>query len=193
MTANGANVEDLIDAVVAKSGGKLSYDQASREVIAESMKDILPESSFIEQLAQKNQNVFQQLLSKLKEFLTSLKKHFASMGGSTKEAKALKRQMGETVSYMEVIVKKFDEIAVKGVENYQRTVAEEATVSNLEKVVSKTEKITDATTKETVTETKDTVSEVRKVASEYTSLPSDFICAKAANSGGCFCSLSTSF
>lgn len=159
MAANGANVEDLIDAVMAKSGGKLSYDQASREVIAEAMTDILPESGFIEQLAQKNQNVFRQLLAKLKEFLSSIKQHFASMGDSTKEAKALKRQMGETVSYMEEIVKKFDEIAVKAVENYQRTVAEDATVS-------KEEKTTDTKTKETVTETEESVSEVRKVASE---------------------------
>lgn len=189
MAANGANVEDLIDAVMAKSGGKLNYDQASREVIAEAMTDILPETSFIEQLAQKNQNVFQQLLSKLKEFLTSLKSHFAAMGDSTKEAKALKKQMGETVSYMEEIVKKFDEISVKAVENYQRTVAEDATVSKEEKVVSKKEKTTETkpaetVTEDTVSETEDTVSgteesviesskvvsEVGKVASEDASL-----------------------
>lgn len=189
MTAGGANVEDLIDAVVAKSGGKLNYDQASREVIAEGMTDILPESGFIEQLAQKNQNVFQQLLSKLKEFLTSIREHFASMGDSTKEAKALKKQMGETVSYIEEIVKKFDEVAVKAVENYQRTVAEDATVSKEEKVASKKEKTTETkpaetVTEDTVSETEDTVSgteesviesskvvsEVGKVASEDASL-----------------------
>lgn len=185
MAANGANVEDLIDAVMAKSGGKLNYDQASREVIAEAMTDILPETSFIEQLAQKNQNVFQQLLSKLKEFLTSLKSHFAAMGDSTKEAKALKKQMGETVSYMEEIVKKFDEISVKAVENYQRTVAEDATVSKEEKVVSKKEKTTETKPAETVTEhtvseTEDTVSgteesviESSKVASEVGKVASE--------------------
>lgn len=144
MQQSGTNVEDLIDTMLAKSGGQLTYEQASREVIAEAMTDILPETSFIETLARKNQNVFQQLLSKLKEFLTSLKKHFASMGTGTKEAKALKKQVGDTVSYMEDIVKKFDDIAVKAVENYQSTVAEEATVSKVEKVVSKTEKTTPA-------------------------------------------------
>ena len=144
MESNGASVEDLIETMQAKSGGSLSYDQAAREVIAEAMTDILPESSFIEQLARKNQNVFQQLLSKLKEFLTSLKSHFASMGSGTKEAKALKKQVGDTVFYMEEIVKKFDEVAVKAVESYQRTVAEDATVSKEEKVVSKKEKTTPA-------------------------------------------------
>ena len=164
MTANGANVEDLIDAVVAKSGGKLNYDQASREVIAEAMTDILPDSHFIEQLAQKNQNVFQQLLSKLKEFLTSIREHFASMGDSTKEAKALKKQMGETVSYMEEIVKKFDEVAVKAVENYQRTVAEDVAVSK-EETTTETKSV-ESVTKEAVTGTEDTVSGTEDTVTE---------------------------
>ena len=164
MTAGGANVEDLIDAVVAKSGGKLNYDQASREVIAEAMTDILPDSHFIEQLAQKNQNVFQQLLSKLKEFLTSIREHFASMGDSTKEAKALKKQMGETVSYMEEIIKKFDEVAVKAVENYQRTVAEDVAVSK-EETTTETKSV-ESVTKEAVTGTEDTVSGTEDTVTE---------------------------
>ena len=164
MTAGGTNVEDLIDAVVAKSGGKLNYDQASREVIAEAMTDILPDSHFIEQLAQKNQNVFQQLLSKLKEFLTSIREHFASMGDSTKEAKALKKQMGETVSYMEEIVKKFDEVAVKAVENYQRTVAEDVAVSK-EETTTETKSV-ESVTKEAVTGTEDTVSGTEDTVTE---------------------------
>lgn len=164
MEANGENVEDLIDKMMAKSGGELNYDQAAREVIAEAMTDILPETNFIEQLAQKNQNVFQQLLSKLKEFLTSLKSHFASMGESTREAKALKKQMGETVSYMEEIVKKFDEVAVKAVENYQRTVAEDVAVSKKEKTTET--KSAESVTKEAVTGTEDTVSGTEDTVTE---------------------------
>ena len=170
MESNGTNVEDAIELMMEKTGNALTYDQASRELIAEAMTDILPETSFIEQLARKNQNVFQQLLSKLKEFLTSIKQHFASMGGATREAKALKKKMGETVSYMEEIVKKFDEVAVKAVENYQRTVAEDVAVSKEEKVVSKKEKTTETkpaetVTEETVSETEDTVSETEDTVS----------------------------
>lgn len=175
MKQNGTNLEDLIDTMLAKSGGQLTYEQASREVIAEAMTDILPETSFIETLAHKNQNVFQQLLSKLKEFLTSLKEHFASMGTGTKEAKALKKHVGDTVSYMENIVKKFDEISVRAVENYQRTVAEDATVSREEKTTETkpVETVTEDTvsrTEESVIETVEVVSEVGKVASEDASL-----------------------
>lgn len=187
MESNGTNVEDAIELMMEKTGNTLTYDQAAREVIAEAMTDILPETNFIEQLAQKNQNVFRQLLSKLKEFLTSLKSHFSAMGESTREAKAVKKQMGETVSYMEEIVKNFDAVAVKAVENYQRTVAEDATGSKEEKVVSKKESTTDTKTEETVTATEDsvirteesvtekeeTVSEVRKAANEVATVASE--------------------
>lgn len=180
MESNGTNVEDAIELMMEKTGNTMTYDQAAREVIAEAMTDILPETSFIEQLARKNQNVFQQLLSKLKEFLTSIKQHFASMSSSTQEAKALKKKMGETVSYMEEIVKKFDEVAVKAVENYQRTVAEDATVSKEEKVVAKTETTTDTTTEETVTETEDTVSETEETVTASEDASSDESPAPAA-------------
>ena len=164
MESNGTNVEDAIELMMEKTGNALTYDQASRELIAEAMTDILPETSFIEQLARKNQNVFQQLLSKLKEFLTSIKQHFASMSNSNQEAKALKKQMGETVSYIEEIVKKFDEVAVKAVENYQRTVAEDATVSKEEKTTET--KPTETVTEETVSETEETVSKTEETVSE---------------------------
>ena len=167
MESNGTNVEDAIELMMEKTGNALTYDQASREVIAEAMTDILPETNFIEQLAQKNQNVFQQLLSKLKEFLSSIKQHFASMSNSTQEAKALKKKMGETVSYMEEIVKKFDEVAVKAVENYQRTVAEDVAVSKEEKASE-----TKAETKTEAVETK--VSEkAAKIESTVEEKPSD--------------------
>lgn len=171
MESNGTNVEDAIELMMEKTGNALTYDQASRELIAEAMTDILPETSFIEQLARKNQNVFQQLLSKLKEFLTSLKSHFAAMGDSTKEAKALKKQMGETVSYMEEIVKKFDEISVKAVENYQRTVAEDATVSQKDKTTET--KPAETVTEDTVSETEDTVSGTEESVIESTKVVSE--------------------
>jgi len=165
MTAGGTNVDELIEIKMAESNGSLSYDQAAREVIAEAMTDILPESSFVEQLARKNQTVFQQLLSKLKEFLASLKKHFADMGESSREAKALKRQMGDTVAYMEEIVKQYDRIAVQAVESYQRSVAQEATVSKVE-TVPVVEKHTDTATEEAAPETQEVAPATEETASE---------------------------
>lgn len=43
----------------------------------------------------------------------------------SREANALKEQVGESVKYVESIVKLFDKVAVKAVENYQATVAVE--------------------------------------------------------------------
>ena len=127
LTEQGMNVEDLIDLKMAQdSTGKLTYDLASREVVAESMTDILQDSTFVEQLAAKNRTLFDTIRSKIKEFLADIKRYFSSLAQNpSKEARALQKQMGDTVSYLEDIVKKFDQVAVRAVEQYQATVAED--------------------------------------------------------------------
>lgn len=130
LTEQGENVEDLIDMKLAQdSGGTMTYDMAAREVVAEAMTDILPDSNFVERLASQNRTLFETLLSKIKEFLANVKSYFSKLAGNTsREAKALKKQMGDTVSYLENIVKMFDDAAVKAVETYQATVAEDTQV-----------------------------------------------------------------
>lgn len=127
LTEQGENVEDLIDMKLAQdSGGTMTYDMAAREVVAEAMTDILPDSNFVERLASQNRTLFETLLSKIKEFLASVKSYFSKLAGNTsREARAMKKQMGDTVSYLESIVKMFDDAAVKAVETYQSTVAED--------------------------------------------------------------------
>lgn len=130
LTEQGENVEDLIDMKLAQdSGGTMTYDMAAREVVAEAMTDILPDSNFVERLASQNRTLFETLLSKIKEFLANIKSYFSKLAGNpSREAKALKKQMGDTVSYLENIVKMFDDAAVKAVETYQATVAEDTQI-----------------------------------------------------------------
>lgn len=130
LTEQGENVEDLIDMKLAQdSSGTMTYDMAAREVVAEAMTDILPDSNFVERLASQNRTLFETLLSKIKEFLANIKSYFSKLAGNpSREAKALKKQMGDTVSYLENIVKMFDDAAVKAVETYQATVAEDTQV-----------------------------------------------------------------
>ena len=121
------NPEDLIETRLAQdSTGNMTYDQASREVVAEAMTDILEDSQFLQQLAEKHTSVFETMRSKLKEFVENLKSHFKSLAkNGAREAKQLKKEVGDSISYLEGIVKQFDEIAVQAVENYQKTVAED--------------------------------------------------------------------
>lgn len=115
----GENVDDLVE---AKQAAGLSYDMASREVVAEAMTDILPDSHFVQNLAEKHKSIFQKLMEKLKEFVESLRSYFDSLGKNrSREANALKEQVGETVRYVENIVKMFDQVAEQAVENYQLT------------------------------------------------------------------------
>ena len=125
LTERGENVHDLIEEKQAKTEG-MSYDAASREVVAEAMTDILPDANFVQELAEKHKTIFDKLLDKLHEFVADLKKYFASIGHNrSREANALREQVGESVKYVESIVKLFDRVAAEAVENYQRTVAVE--------------------------------------------------------------------
>ena len=158
LTKRGVDVNRLIELQMEKNPG-MSYEAASREVVAEAMVDILPDSSFVQTLAEKHQTIFQKLLSKLKEFLQNLREYFESIGYNTDAgANALKEDVDGAIKYVDSIVKLWDEIAVQAVENYQATVAtEEVVVSKKEnttaetKVETKVEETTEVTGEETTT------------------------------------------
>ena len=125
LTERGENVHDLIEEKMAQNTG-MEYDAASREVVAEAMTDILPDTTFVHTLAEKHKSIFDKLLERLKEFAADLKKYFSTIGHNRdRGANALKEQVGEAVKYVDSIVKLFDEVAVEAVENYRRTVATE--------------------------------------------------------------------
>ena len=125
LTQRGENVNDLIEEKQAQNPG-MSYDKASREVVAEAMTDILPDANFVQELAENHRTIFQKLLDQLKEFVDNLREYFNSLGmNPSREANALKEQVGETVKYLDSIVQLFDKVAVQAVESYQQTVATE--------------------------------------------------------------------
>ena len=118
---------DVHGRIIDKQKHGLTYEEASREVIADSMADVLPDSNFVQDLAQNHKNIFRWLIDKLKEFVNNLKQYYKTIGGSYYEgATALKEQVGDTVKYMDSIVKLFDQAAVQAVENYQQTAGTEA-------------------------------------------------------------------
>lgn len=164
ITAHGENVQDLIEAKQSKKG--LSYDMASREVVAEAMTDILPDSKFAQELAEHHKSIFQKLLDMLKEFLADVQAAFKGMGDNrSREANALKQQVGDAVHYVENIVEMFDRVAAEAVENYQKTVAVEETAASQDAAEAS---ISDFKTESTVLEAEEATHEV-KPAEPYTS------------------------
>ena len=136
LTERGENVHDLIEEKMSMTEG-MTYEKASREVVAEAMTDILPDSNFVETLATKHKNIFEKLFQMLKEFVADLKAYFNSIGNnSSREAKALKEQVEGAVHYVDSIVKLFDKVAVEAVENYQMTVATDEVAENSAKIES---------------------------------------------------------
>ena len=123
LTERGENVNDLIEAKQSVNPG-MTYDKASREVVAEAMTDILPDSHFVETLANNHKNIFEKLVDMLKEFVSNIKAYFNTLGHNrSREANALKEQVGDAIHYVENIVKLFDKVSIEAVENYQMTVA----------------------------------------------------------------------
>ena len=133
LTERGEDVHSLIEQKQAQDATqKMTYDEASREVVAEAMTDILQDANFVQELAEKHKTIFDKLLEKLTEFVSNIREAFAAMGDNpSREAKALKEQTGDTVKYLDSIVELFNRVAVEAVENYQQTVAEEVVEENV--------------------------------------------------------------
>ena len=124
MKARGENVDNFIRDKQTKYDN-ISYEAASREVVADSMTDMLRDASFIEKLTQKYQTLAQKLLTKLKEFLANIKSYFAQLADNPSlEAKAIQQEIDGMMKYAESIIEAFDTAAVAAVENYQGIVTE---------------------------------------------------------------------
>lgn len=133
ITARGENVNDLIESKMDSTG--LSYEKASREVVAEAMTDILPDSKFVKNMAEKHKSLFHKLVEKLKEFVADLRAYFDTIGGNrSAEANALKEQVGDTIKYIDSIVDMFDTVASEAVEPFQKAYAVEEVTEGISTV-----------------------------------------------------------
>lgn len=121
MEKNGQDAEALVELAMQEQG--LDFDQASREVVAEALTDILPDSQFVQTLASKHKSLFEKIRERLEQFVVDLKEHFKKLtGNNSREAVALKSQVGEALGYAEEILQVFDKVAGEAVEAYQATV-----------------------------------------------------------------------
>ena len=120
----GVTVDDLIrekqDKYRQALGQEISSDEASREVVADAMTDILPDSYFMETLYNRNATLAEKLIGKLKDFIAKVKAYFDGLTTNTKAEAALLKEMRDGgLHYLERIVKAYDKAATAAVENYQ--------------------------------------------------------------------------
>ena len=121
---SGVTVDDLIrekqDKYRQALGQEISYDDASREVVADAMTDILPDSHFMETLYNRNATLAEKLIGKLKDFIAKVKAYFDGLTTNTKAEAALLKEMRDGgLHYLERIVEAYDKAATAAVENYQ--------------------------------------------------------------------------
>lgn len=120
----GVTVDDLIrekqDKYRQALGQEISYEKASREVVADAMTDILPDSHFMETLYNRNATLAEKLIGKLKDFIAKVKAYFDGLTTNTKAEAALLKEMRDGgLHYLESIVEAYDKAATAAVENYQ--------------------------------------------------------------------------
>lgn len=120
----GVTVDDLIrekqDKYRQALGQDISYEKASREVVADAMTDILPDSHFMETLYNRNATLAEKLIGKLKDFIAKVKAYFDGLTTNTKAEAALLKEMRDGgLHYLEGIVEAYDKAATAAVENYQ--------------------------------------------------------------------------
>ena len=120
----GVTVDDLIrekqDKYRQALGQEISYNKASREVVADAMTDILPDSHFMETLYNRNATLAEKLIGKLKDFIAKVKAYFDGLTTNTKAEAALLKEMRDgSLHYLESIVEAYDKAATAAVENYQ--------------------------------------------------------------------------
>lgn len=121
---DGVTVDDLIrekqDKYRQALGQEISYEKASREVVADAMTDILPDSHFMETLYNRNATLAEKLIGKLKDFIAKVKAYFDGLTTNTKAEAALLKEMRDGgLHYLERIVEAYDKAATAAVENYQ--------------------------------------------------------------------------
>ncbi len=137
MEEGGADPASLVALKIAgDESGRMTHGQASREVVAEAMTDILPQSRFLEEIADGSPKLFAVLRDKLKAFLSDIKRHFAAMyENRSQEARALKRVTEDGLAYVEEVVRAFDRLASGAIANYQSNVS---TIEKAQKIEEET-------------------------------------------------------
>lgn len=113
LESKGTSVNDLIDMEMMHG---LDEDLASREVVANALADILPQSDFVETLYNQNRTLWEKIVSELKKFIANLKAQFARM----QEDERTRAMMDDNLRYAEEIVKLWTETAEKAVAKYQK-------------------------------------------------------------------------
>ena len=132
LAGKGESVNDLIESKMSlDSSGKLDYEQASREVIADAMVDILPDSNIVQRLASEHESIYKKLLQKLRDFTARLKQYYKEITTRPgREAQALKEQVGEGTRYMQSIVDMWTNAAEGAVRSYKAAEGTEQRIEN---------------------------------------------------------------
>ena len=132
MTERGTDVNKLIEQKQADYGG-INSDVAAREVVAESMVNILSEEKVLQELYNNHLNIFQKIFKALQDFVNELKEYFERTfkHGNTDEAQAIM----DGIHYVDGIVEAFNKL-MNGQSELQKELIENTPAENSEATIA---------------------------------------------------------
>lgn len=120
--ALGADFDALVKQKMNALG--TDYGMATDEVIADGCEMLLRDSKALEKLAAENANLFVKIASKIKEFITKLRKAQADMYGGNEELHDSALRLREALKSLEEVQEVFDNALENSIRNMRNALAE---------------------------------------------------------------------
>ena len=120
--ALGADFDTLVRQKMNALG--TDYGMAADEVIADGCEMLLRDSKALEKLAAENANLFVKIASKIKEFITKLRKAQADMYGGNEELHDSALRLREALKSLEELQEAFDNALENSIRNMRNALAE---------------------------------------------------------------------
>ena len=120
--ALGADFDALVKQKMNALG--TDYGMATDEVIADGCEMLLRDSKALEKLAEENANLFVKIASKIKEFITRLRKAQADMYGGNEELHDSALRLREALKSLEKVQEVFDNALENSIRNMRNALAE---------------------------------------------------------------------
>lgn len=120
--ALGADFDTLVRQKMNALG--MDYGMATDEVIADGCEMLLRDSKALEKLAAENANLFVKIASKIKEFITKLRKAQADMYGGNEELHDSALRLREALKSLEELQEVFDNALENSIRNMRNALAE---------------------------------------------------------------------
>lgn len=114
----GVDVSELIEAQIEKAEGKIDYDTAYEEVVADSMETMLADGRLVErlqELAKRNKSIVQKIADYFKELARKIRAVYEKLSPDSREGRLVAEMVEETERLQDLFFDALKDVSEKGV------------------------------------------------------------------------------